>query len=134
MRQDMLLQGDRLPIIAAARARLRNLDVQCDTPLVQHDDAVGKSDRLADVVRDEDRGKSLRQEYALDQPLHLEARQGVESAERLVEGQDGGRRYEGAREGDALLLAAGEGRGPERGPVGKTNLNQRRDGLLARYI
>jgi hypothetical protein len=44
---------------------------------------------------------------ALQQPLHGNARQGVERADRLVERQHAGPADQRAGEGDPLLLAAG---------------------------
>ncbi len=63
---------------------------------------------LRDVVRDQDRGQPLREDHLLNQTLHIDARQRVERAKRLVEREQAGRAYECARKGDPLPLAAGQ--------------------------
>ena len=65
-----------------------------------------------EIVADEDDRRALRlldlQKQVDDGRLHRD----VERRDRLVGDQDVGRRREGARDGDALLLAAREARGP----------------------
>ena len=79
-----------------------------DHPAVQHHDAVGHGHRLGLVVGDVDHGGvELGVEPAELDP-HLRAERGVEVGERLVEEEDLGRAGDGAADGDALLLAAGE--------------------------
>ena len=73
--------------------------------LVEHHDLVGADDG-GEPVRDDQRGAVLGNavERILDVPLGV----AVERRGRLVEQQDRRAFQDGARDGDALLLAAGE--------------------------
>ncbi len=79
-----------------------------DQSVVHDGDAVAHRERLFLVVRDVHERRLRARLDLLELELHLLAQLEVERAERLVEQQ--GRRLvdERAREGDALLLAAGE--------------------------
>ena len=79
-----------------------------DAAGVQHDDAVGHGHRLDLVVGDVDHGRAeLLVQFADFEP-HVDAQRGVEVGQRLVE-QEGLRlAHDGAADGDALALAAGE--------------------------
>ena len=76
---------------------------------VSHDDElVGEGERLLLVMGHVDHGGA---ELALESEqldARLDAELGVEVAERLVEEEDGWFADDGARDGDALLLATGE--------------------------
>ena len=75
---------------------------------MHHADAVGDREGLLLVMRHEDRGRAA----GLQDLPHLGAKTraelDVEARERFVHQQEGGARREGARERDALLLAAGQ--------------------------
>ena len=76
-----------------------------DHALVEHDDLVGADDG-GEPVRDDQRGAVLR--YPLERVLDLLLGVAVERRGRLVEQQDRRPLEDGPRDGDALLLAAGE--------------------------
>ena len=57
------------------------------------------------VMSDQHRREAIRQPNLLDEALHLDARQRIECAERLIERQNA----RSADEGDALFLAARQG-------------------------
>jgi hypothetical protein len=78
-------------------------------PAVVHDgDAVGHAHRLLLVVRDVQHGYAEALLDFLDLDLHLEAQVLVERAEGLVHQHDRRVEDDRARQGDALLLSAGE--------------------------
>ncbi len=79
-----------------------------DDAVAQDDDAVGEGERLFLVVGDVDGGGAERGVDAADLGPHLEAELGVEVGERLVHQHERRLDDDGARDGDALLLAAGE--------------------------
>ena len=85
-----------------------------DQAVAHHHDAVGHRQRLFQVVRHVDRrdAEPVLQLAQLD--AHVGAQLGVEIGERLVEQQHRRLEHEGARQRDALLLAAGELRGAAR--------------------
>ena len=76
-----------------------------DHALVEHDDLVGADDG-GEPVRDHQRGAALG--HALERVLDFLLGVAVERRGRLVEQQDRRRLQDGAGDGDALLLAAGE--------------------------
>jgi hypothetical protein len=79
-----------------------------DLATTHHGEAIGELERLLLVVSDEDEGDpnfALNRDQLLAQRL---AQLRVERAERLVEQQNRGPQDEGTREGDPLLLTAGE--------------------------
>ena len=73
-----------------------------------HPDAVAHGQRLALVVGDVDEGRAQAPLEPLQLLLELEAELQVEGGQRLVEEEDAWLVDEGAREGDPLLLAAGQ--------------------------
>jgi hypothetical protein len=76
---------------------------------VVHDDhRVGDGQRLLLVVRDVDHGQPQRLLQVADLLAHITAQLGVEVGQRLVEQQHPRLQHDGARDRDALLLAAGE--------------------------
>ena len=79
-----------------------------DHAVAQDDDLVGEGHRLDLVVGDVDHGgvEPLVEPRELD--AHLHAQRGVEVGERLVEQEDLRLAHDGAADGDALALAAGE--------------------------
>ena len=79
---------------------------------LDHHDAVGEDHRLRHVMGDEDRGEPVLHPGPMQQVLHLEPRQGVEGAERLVEHQHAGPADQRARQRDTALLAARQSLGP----------------------
>src|SRR5690348_12290153 len=76
-----------------------------DAPPFEHDDLVGVTDRRQ-AVRDRDGRAALGQ--AVERLLHGALGLVVQRARRLVEDEDGWVSQDGARDRDALLLAAGE--------------------------
>ena len=87
------------------RARLVAL---LDVAAAHDRDAVAHGQRLVLVVGDVDEGDLELLLDALELDLQVDAQARVERAERLVEQQHGRLEHERARQGDALLLAAGE--------------------------
>ena len=75
------------------------------SPMVEHDDLVG-GDNGREPMRDHERGAVLR--HALERVLNVLLGVAVERRGRLVEQQDRRRLQDGARDRDALLLAAGK--------------------------
>ena len=79
---------------------------------VEHDDLVGHGHRLDLVVGDVDHRRAELVVQLADLQPHRAAQRGIEVGQRLVE-QEGGRlAHDGAADGDALALAAGELAGP----------------------
>ena len=76
-----------------------------DRPLSEHEDLVGADDG-GEPVRDHQRGAVLR--HAVERVLDVLLGVAVERGGRLVEQQDRRRFEDRARDGDALLLAAGK--------------------------
>ena len=78
-----------------------------DAAVLDADDAVGQ---LGDgrVMRDDDDGRAVRAADGFEQGEHLHARFGIERAGRLVTQEQRGILAQGARDGYALLLAAGK--------------------------
>ncbi|MNO84811.1 hypothetical protein D3C76_761640 [compost metagenome] len=68
---------------------------------------------------------------AFDQLLHLDAGQRIQRAERFVEQQQARPVDQRAGQGDALLLAAGQGRRPFMGAIRQPHFLQRLQGLAA---
>ena len=78
-----------------------------DAAVVHDDDAVGLQHRR-EPMRDDDRRAPLHQ--AIERGLHQSLALGIERAGRFVEQQDRRIAQDGARDGDALALAAGKPR------------------------
>ena len=87
------------------RARRRDL---LDAAGAHHGDAVGDRQRLLLVVRHVEHRDAEQLLQAADLAAHLDAQLGVEIGERLVEQQHMRLDHDGARDRDALQLAAGE--------------------------
>ena len=70
------------------RTRPRQIDLDLLDDLARarahHQDAIRQSDRLLDAVRDEEHGRPAAQPQRFEIRAHLQARQRVERAERLV--------------------------------------------------
>jgi hypothetical protein len=78
-------------------------------PAVHHDGhPVAERERLDPVVRDDDGRDSEPEEEGAQLSTELFAGRSVERREGFVEEEEAGRGGDGARDGDALLLAAGE--------------------------
>jgi serine O-acetyltransferase len=92
-----------------ARPRQSDRNISCDRAVVNQHDPVPKRDGFRDVVSDQNRGEAIRQPNLLEQTLHLDARQRIECAQRLIERQNARGADERARKRDALLLAARQG-------------------------
>ncbi|MNW02478.1 hypothetical protein D3C71_1982720 [compost metagenome] len=90
----------------SARAGERDRQVERNAAFIDDDDAVGKRHGLGHIVGDKYGGKVLLLPDALQELLHLDARQGVERAERLVECQDERVSDQGTGKRHALLLSA----------------------------
>jgi hypothetical protein len=74
----------------------------------EHEDAAADDDRLLDRVRDEQHREAHVVPQAQQLLLHLAPRERIERGEGLVHQQDVGLHGQRARDGDALLHAAGE--------------------------
>ena len=92
-----------------ARPRQSDRNIGCDRAVVDQHDPVPKRDGFCDVVSDQNRGEAIRQPNLLEQTLHLDARQRIECAERLIERQNARGAHKRARKRDALLLATRQG-------------------------
>ncbi len=95
-------RAGRLAIDLGGRADL------LDHALVHHDDPIGHRQRLFLIVRDHDRRDAEALVQAADLAAQVRAHARIERGERLVEQQQAGRERQRARDGNALLLAAGE--------------------------
>src|SRR5690606_39462043 len=84
------------------------------------------------VVGDDDEGGAGLVVELVQEVLHAEARVVVEVARRLVGEEDGGAADEGARDGDALLLAARELARVVVEPVAEADAAEQFGGGLAR--
>jgi len=94
------IEMGRRPIELGRRAHL------ADDAVAQHHDAVGERQGLLLVMRHIDGGRA---ELAVDAPdllAHLEAKLRVEIGQGLVHQHERRLDHDGARDGDALLLAA----------------------------
>ncbi len=83
-----------------------------DPTVAQDDDAVGQRHRLDLVVGDVDHRRAEAVVQAGEFGPHRHAQFGVEVRQRLVEQEGRGLAHDGAADGDALALAAGELAGP----------------------
>lgn len=94
-----------MPVDAPLLQQLLVIALLQQIALAEHEDDICVLHR-GEAVRDDDHGAALTSALKgrLDQLLAL----GIEGARRLVEEQDVGAADERARNGDALLLAAGE--------------------------
>jgi hypothetical protein len=103
---------------------------QCQVHFLRHlavadFDTAGRDRGNLGVVRDQHDGAALAAEFA-EQAQDGLASVGVEVARRLVRENDAGVVHQGARDGHALLLAAGELAGPVPAPVGQAHRLERR--------
>src|SRR5262245_32779406 len=110
-----MAQQELLPIqerhaqgIARARQRDRHHGLEAARVRTHHDHAIGEVDRLGDIVRDVDDGLFRLPPHLREQLLHVVAGQRIERGERLVHQQHRRVVGERARDGDALLHAAGK--------------------------
>ena len=87
MAQDLTFQRGKIRRAAPARSREIDIQIKRDAAVFDQQHAVGQRHRLGDVVRHQQRGEALFAPHPFDQALHLDARQRVERAERLVEQQ-----------------------------------------------
>lgn len=118
-------RAPRIPPPPAARPRKVDRDVQRHGAVFEEHDAVGERHGLGDVVRNQNRGEALAPPGGFEQLLHLDARQGVKRAERLVEREQSRAADKRAGEGDALFLSAGQSRRPVVGAVGEADGSDR---------
>ncbi len=80
--------------------------IQDDFSVVHHEYAVGKLDRLVDVMSDEQYGRALLPYQADEKFVHPNPRQRGERTERLIREQKAWLAYEGACQRYPLLLAS----------------------------
>ena len=97
---------DRLLVQIQRRSDLK------DTTIPHHDDPVGHGHGFDLIVSDEHRRRAEPMMQAFDLDAHLRAQLGIEVRERFVEEERGGVANHRPADGDALALAAREGRGP----------------------
>src|SRR5216684_2097891 len=129
--QDRAFQCREVGRAALAGTRDIDIDVMRDTAIFNDQNPVGQCDGFGHVMRDKDRRKSLIAPDPLQQPLHGNPRQGIERAERLVEGENAGMTDQRTRQRHALLLPAGEDGRPLTALVVKPDFGQR---LLRAYL
>jgi hypothetical protein len=97
-----------------------------------HQDSIGQSDSLIDVVRDEqDAGLMVGDEFA-NEIVHADTRERVERGERLVQQQKLRLLHQRAGEGHALRLSTGKVARPIVEPIAEPDLSKRGRGPLAR--
>ena len=103
---------------------------------MRHDrDAIGHRERFFLIVRDVQERRAELFVQRLELELHLLAELEVDRTERLIEQQDGGVEDEGAGQGDALALSAGElRRRPARERLGCEANEVKRAGDTARDL
>ena len=94
--------------LAGARSSSSGLRILHELAFAQHGDAIGHVQRFLDVVRDEQNRGAQRADDAQHFVLQRSARDGIDRAERFVHQQHARLGGDGARDADALLLAAGE--------------------------
>ncbi len=95
--------GIRRPLLQL----LRDSELE-EAPAAHDADAVGQAEGLVEIMGHQHGGLGEAALEVQELAVELEAGQGVESAEGLVEEDQGGIGGEGAGEGDALALASGE--------------------------
>lgn len=86
----------------------RDIGLDLRRAVAEHDDTVGKEQRLLGVMRHQQRCKAFALPERHDLRLHGDACQRVELAQRLVEHEDLGIVDQRSRQGDALRHAAGK--------------------------
>ncbi len=106
--------------------RVLELDpsITAEAAAVEHEHAVGEHDRLVDVVGHEQHGGSVPAAQLAEQAVHLQPRERVERAERLVEQQQLRLAHERPGQCDALRLAARQGDGPGVGVARRARLRR----------
>src|SRR4051794_9809090 len=111
----------------AALPWTRDIDAEIfgDAAVLDDKHAIRQRHGLGDVVRHQDRGKTLIVPDPFEQPLHRYPRQCVERAKRLVEREHARLADQRTGQRHTLLLSARQHRRPLRPLVGETNLDQR---------
>ena len=106
------VRRELLDVAEHDRPRPRKLDADFVHDLAgaraHHQDAIRKSDRLLDAVRDEQHRRAPAQPQRLEIRAHLQARQRIERAERLVHEQQRRIVHQRSDQRHALAHAAGE--------------------------
>src|SRR5436190_15765438 len=123
--QDRPLQRGKLRRTPPPRTRNIDVDVVRDDPIFDDQNAVGQRHGLRHIVSYQNRCKALIVPDPLEQPLHRYAGQGIERAERLIEGQNTRMAHQRSRQRHALPLSAGQNCRPLPPLVVKTDLDQR---------
>ncbi len=103
-----------------------------DRAVAHHQDAIGESDRLVDIVRDEQDARLMIGDEFADELVHADAGQRIERGERLVEQQKLGLLDQRAGKGDALGLSAREIARPVVQSFAESDLGERCSGAFAR--
>ena len=117
LRRPVRSRGD---CVARGSSRRRDCEVSPDStsaskaiaPSTKHDDSIGEQDRLVHVVSDEQHGGAMTSAEPLEQRVHLDAREGVQRAEGLIEQHQLGLAHERSGERHALCLATRKREGP----------------------
>jgi hypothetical protein len=131
MGQDLFLERTEFRIIAPAWARQIHTKVERDLTVIDQHDPISKGQRFAHVMGHEHGRETLILPEALDQALHLDARQRVEGAEWLIEKQQLGVAGQGTRQSDALTLTAGKNARPIDCPASEADFSQQSSCPLA---
>jgi len=127
------VQADELGDVLGARVTgdLGRAALLHDPAPLHDDQPVGQHHGVQRVVRDQDGDGLERGQMAAELRAHLQPGAGVQRRERLVQEQQPGVRGEGAGDGHALRLAAGEPPGPGARVSGQAHAVQPLGGLRA---
>src|SRR5262249_43550793 len=106
--QDRRLQRGKLDRATLAGTDNVDIDIVRNATVFKDQHAIGQRDGLGDVVRHQDRGKTLVAPDPLQKLLHGKPRQRVQRPQRLIKGQHAGMRDQRTRQRHALLLSAGQ--------------------------
>ena len=123
--QDLVFQRGERRVAVRARPRQRHRLVERDRVVFDQDHAVSQRHGFGHVVRDQQRGEAVLLPQRFDQAVHLDARERVERAQRLVEQQQARPVHQRARQRHALPLAARQHRRPIVRTVAQPHLLER---------
>jgi hypothetical protein len=96
--------------VVHARPRQVHAFIEGDAAVLDQDHTVGQRHGFLHVVRDQQGREAMALPQAFDQPVHPDAGERIERAERFVQQQQPRLVHQGAGQGDALALAARQAR------------------------
>jgi hypothetical protein len=129
-RSRMRLQRGKAGIAMHTRARQIDALVERNAPILDQHHAVGQGHGLLHIVRDQQGREAMAAPQTFDEAVHLDARQRIESAQRLIE-QQSRLVNQGTGQGYALALAARQPRRPFVFAVSQSHLRQHLAAALA---